>query len=348
MTSPAQVPIPLSPARQLAAAWYFNELWGWSPQEVPPPEALSAFMKALLVCANGDGRLSDEERRWVLERAAIAGATDSSLEELSQYDADDDIEALLAATGDTNETRPSLIYAAIKAASADRDYADAERRVIGQAARALGVESAEVAAIERIVRREERLKQERLCICFPEGNPFEPARRRPNARLAQGESRTIGRARELAARWYYRELWGWQLDDISCGCGRGTFLKALMICANGDGLLTGAERSWVLGRAAAAGAPEALLQELDSYPADESLDVVVHRTPATDRSRRAIIYLAILAARSDQNYAGGERRAIQHAAARLGLREEEMSALEHLIAAEAHMKTERVARCLTG
>ncbi len=345
MSSPAHHPAALGRARQLTADWYFGELWGWSTQEQPSAEAHEAFLKALLVCANGDGTLSDEERAWVLGHAAIGGASDALLGELSRYPATDDIEHLVTATSQTNEARAALIYAAVAAASADHVYDEAERCVIERGARALGVPSSEVSAIERLVKQEEQLKRERLRICFPDGSPLSLVRRGQRAFWSESPTPDIGRARTLAASWYYREVWGWQLSDV-CSRGGGTFLKALLVCANGDGLLTDAERSWVLGRAAAAGATEALLDELASYPADESLKDVVMRNPTTDRSRRAVVYLAILAARSDQNYSAGERRAIHHAAALLGLDEEEMTALERLIAAESRMRTERVARCL--
>jgi hypothetical protein len=62
-------------------------------------------------------------------------------------------------------------------------------------------------------------------------------------------------AREITAKWYYKELWGWDLDKICTGKERPTFLKALLIAANGDGVLTPAERNWVIGRAAVSGAP---------------------------------------------------------------------------------------------
>lgn len=44
----------------------------------------------------------------------------------------------------------------------------------------------------------------------------------------------IDEAREIAAKWYYKELWGWDLEKICTGEERPAFLKSLLIAANGD------------------------------------------------------------------------------------------------------------------
>ncbi len=155
----------------------------------------------------------------------------------------------------------------------------------------------------------------------------------------------IGRARELTAKFYYKELWGWDLDEVCTGPERGTFLKALLVCANGDGLLTAPERAWVVGRAAAGGAPEKLLDELEAYGADEDINDVVGRTLATNKSRRAVIYFAIRAADSDKDYSAGERRAIRKVAEAMGISENEVVQIENQIEDEDRLRDRRIAMC---
>lgn len=346
MAAPASSLITPSRARELAASWYFGELWGWSPREVPTPSASGTFIKAALVCANADGSLSEAERNWAIGRAALSGAPEPVLEELGQYPASDDIESLLVAAGPTSQLRRALIYIAIKAASADRDYHEDERRVIARAAATLGIHAAEVAALESIVEQEARLKEERVRLCFPNGNPLLLSQSGPPPSVGRSYE-PISSARQLSSRWYYREAWGWQLDQFVFGSGRGAFLKALLVCVNGEGALADTERAWVIGFAAAAGAPEALLDELGVYTASDSLEHVVAQSASIDHGRPALVYLAMLAARSDQSYSVGERRAVRHAAATLGVGEEELQALKRLAAAEARLRTERVAYCLS-
>ncbi len=158
-------------------------------------------------------------------------------------------------------------------------------------------------------------------------------------------SEGIGKAREMTAKWYYKELWGWDLDEICTSPERGTFLKALLCCANGDGRLTDAERNWVIGRAAAGGAPDELIEELGAYGADEDINEVVGRTLATNKSRRAVVYFAIKAASSDHQYAGGERDKIRSVAGAMGVPLQEVERIEHHVRKEEALKAERIGLC---
>ena len=155
----------------------------------------------------------------------------------------------------------------------------------------------------------------------------------------------LGEARERAAKWYYKELWGWDLHEICTGPVRETFLKSLLVCANGDGRLTPEERTWVLGRAAVAGAPDALLAELEAYPADENINEVVARTLSTDNSRRAVVYFAIKAASSDDRYVGQEREKIRSVAAAMGISAEVVGQIEQQVKQEARLKQQRIELC---
>ncbi|MGR9108351.1 MAG: hypothetical protein ACU843_15635 [Gammaproteobacteria bacterium] len=156
---------------------------------------------------------------------------------------------------------------------------------------------------------------------------------------------TIGPARELTAKWYYKELWGWDLESICEGPVRETFLKALMVCAAGDGELSEDERSWILGRAAAAGAPDELLESLRTYPADEDINEIVGRTLATNNSKRAVVYFAIKAAAADQEYGEQERAKVREIAASMDIPSTEVAQLEILVAEEAVQKLKRISLC---
>jgi len=155
----------------------------------------------------------------------------------------------------------------------------------------------------------------------------------------------IDASRELTAKWYYKELWGWDLDKVCTGSERPAFLKSLMIAANGDGILAPEERAWVLGRAAAGGAPDSLLKELESYGANEDITAVVGSTLATNNSKRAVIYFAIKAAASDGEYHPDEQAAILKAATAMGISGDVVKQLEDLAAQEEKIKQERISLC---
>jgi hypothetical protein len=158
-------------------------------------------------------------------------------------------------------------------------------------------------------------------------------------------SSDIGIARELTAKWYYKELWDWNLDKICTGPVREVFLKSLMVCANGDGELTAAERSWVIGRAAAGGAPDSLLNELRDYEANEDINTLVSSTLATNKSRGAVVYFAIKAASADGEYHGDERDAVRNAAASMDIPLDTVEQIESICAEEERLKAKRISLC---
>lgn len=156
---------------------------------------------------------------------------------------------------------------------------------------------------------------------------------------------TIEASREITAKWYYKELWGWDLEKICTGAERPTFLKALLTAANGDGILTSAERNWVIGRAAAAGAPDSLLKELEAYSANEDINQLVAGTLATNKSKRAVIYFAIKAASADGEYNDAEKAAVRGSATAMGISDDVVQQIEDFHSREEQMKQERINLC---
>ena len=156
---------------------------------------------------------------------------------------------------------------------------------------------------------------------------------------------TLDAPREITAKWYYKELWGWDLEKICTGAERPTFLKALLTAANGDGILSQAERDWVIGRAAAAGAPESLLKELETYPANEDISQLIANTLATNKSKRAVIYFAIKASSADGEYNDAEKNAVRKSANAMGISEAIVKQIEDFHAKEEQMKQERIDLC---
>jgi uncharacterized membrane protein YebE (DUF533 family) len=159
-------------AREIAAKWYYKELWGWDLEKICTGEERPAFLKSLLVAANGDGILAPEEKKWVIGRAAVSGAPDELLGELEAYKADEDIVDVVSKTLATNKSRRAVIYFAIKASAADGVYNDEEKTQIRRAATAMGISEEEVEEIEKLYAEEERLKEKRIQLCFPDGDPF--------------------------------------------------------------------------------------------------------------------------------------------------------------------------------
>ncbi|MEB3341881.1 hypothetical protein [Okeania sp.] len=162
----------------------------------------------------------------------------------------------------------------------------------------------------------------------------------------------IDNIRAIVAKWYYKECWGWDLEKMATAeelanhIDLGPFLKSLLIVANGDGELSPEERKWVIGRGATAGAPESLLKELETYPANEDISQVVTDASVVSKGRRAVIYFAIKAASADQEYAEGEKATVRKMAKAIDISEEVVQEIEALCVEEEQVKQKRIALCL--
>jgi len=158
-------------------------------------------------------------------------------------------------------------------------------------------------------------------------------------------STATNKARQLTAKWYYKENWGWDIDEALIDIERKAFHNAILVCANGDGALAPEERQWVIGRAATVGASEEQIAELEAYPGTEDINQVVESTLATSRSRRAAVYFAIRAASADGEYHPEEKKTILAMAKTLGIEESIVAELENLVEEEDRIKAARIRLC---
>jgi uncharacterized membrane protein YebE (DUF533 family) len=150
--------------------WLFREKYTFS--KLPSLEAYNGYSKSILICANGDGRLTPEERDWVVGLACAFGAPDSLVEELKSYKADEDIENAIGDAPEATGSRRYLVYDAIKACSADGEYSDKERATVTKMAAKLGISQDLVEQIEQICIEEAKLREKRVKLMYPEGAPI--------------------------------------------------------------------------------------------------------------------------------------------------------------------------------
>ena len=147
--------------------WLFKERFTFS--KAPTPKGYDGYLKSLLICANGDGKLAPEERDWVIGYGSAYGAPDSVLEELKSYEATEDIEKVISVTVESDGSRRYLVYDAITACSADAEYSDRERATVAKMAAKLGISTDVVKQIEEICMEEAKLREKRLALMYPEG-----------------------------------------------------------------------------------------------------------------------------------------------------------------------------------
>jgi uncharacterized tellurite resistance protein B-like protein len=157
-------------ANKEGLTWLFKEKYSFN--QAPASEGYNEYLKSLLICANGDGELTQAERDWVIGYASAYGASDSLIEELKSYKASEDIEQVVSQGKASGDYRLSLIYDAIKACSADDDYNPSEQTTVGKMAAKLGITKDIVQEIESICQEEDKLRKKRLALMYPSGTPI--------------------------------------------------------------------------------------------------------------------------------------------------------------------------------
>jgi uncharacterized membrane protein YebE (DUF533 family) len=155
-----------------AVEWFYLEHFGFS--KAPPrtdAEVVRNMALALITAASGDGRLSDEERRWILGYFAAKGYPAVIVDEMSAMSAAD-LAALpdLMDVGILKHSGRILVYDAIRASSID-SYTDGERATVRKAASVLGIDEFTVAELEQLVAEEHVLKARRIAMLMPNGHP---------------------------------------------------------------------------------------------------------------------------------------------------------------------------------
>jgi len=147
--------------------------------------------------------------------------------------------------------------------------------------------------------------------------------------------------RKEGVYWIFAERCG--LNDIPGSSSYDSYMKSLLICANGDNELTQAERDWIVGYASALGAPDQVVEKLKTYPADEDIDSVISRDAAANASRRYLVYDAIRACSADGEYSSGERETVTKMAAKVGVDAEIVKQIEEICTEEAKLREKRLA-----
>ncbi len=157
------------------ATWLIKELWGFG--QVPPEDNALTYAKAIMVCAYGDGGFSAEERAWVVGYFAALDYSEAFLAVLEQYDPVDDAHNFAALVDHLSltaqpDTRLSLIYDGIRAASADKIIDAGELAAVKRLAALIEVSEETVDDIINAYITEVNAKMARIMLCFPAGMPF--------------------------------------------------------------------------------------------------------------------------------------------------------------------------------
>ena len=158
-------------SQEVASRWWLNSEFGFN--DIPPAEAQVVLQRAIMVCAKGDGDLSQKERDWIVGFGAVCNLSGGDIEAVRSYAADDDIASLVGSNPIVQQfgKRPGL-YFAIRAAKSDGDLAEGEVATIERLAEQMGESAGTVQDIVALVEEEDALRARRLSLLGLEQAPF--------------------------------------------------------------------------------------------------------------------------------------------------------------------------------
>jgi len=107
------------------------------------------------------------------------------------------------------------------------------------------------------------------------------------------------------------------------------YAKAMMLCAKGDGVLHDKERAWVRGYFASTGAPDAVMQMIESYSCDDDLGELMQMDERTAQAAaRNLVFDALRVCEADGTLSEDERATIHRAGHTMGLTTGEIRQVE--------------------
>jgi uncharacterized membrane protein YebE (DUF533 family) len=156
----------------VTARWMFADYWSAPPDLALSDQENLDYGKALIIAANGDGRLTEAEKEWIIGYGATSGYSEETLAALRAFEGRGDIESLFT-TGllTTEPARRIMVFDAIRAAGSDGELADDEIATIRAVAQRLAVPDDQVDELLSLYRAEQEVKARRVRTMFPEGYP---------------------------------------------------------------------------------------------------------------------------------------------------------------------------------
>jgi hypothetical protein len=150
--------------------WLLREYLNFKSK--PPVSDYENYGKALITCANGDGRITTEEREFVLGYFDAFGCEPQVLDILRTYDGGEEMGEIINRSPLLQATARASVYDAIRACMADGELHDEEKKTISKMASTLGLDDFDVQELIDVYIQELEVKEKRQRLTYPEGQPY--------------------------------------------------------------------------------------------------------------------------------------------------------------------------------
>lgn len=146
--------------------------------------------------------------------------------------------------------------------------------------------------------------------------------------------------KKLGQSWLFNWFFGFQnipTDEDCC-----IYMKSVLCCAKGDGIIAPEERDWLLGFFAALGVADWVIEEIRAYDGDEDLVEVIAHSPQVSIAQRDLLLTAIRTCAADGELHEQEKAQIRKMASIIGIPEEIVEQLEQLQKEELALREKRI------
>jgi uncharacterized membrane protein YebE (DUF533 family) len=138
----------------------------------PPVSDYENYGKALITCANGDGRITKEERGFILGYFDAFGCEPQVLDTLREYEGGEDMGDIINRSPLLQATARASVYDAIRACMADGELHPDEKKTVSKMASSLGLTEFDVQELIDVYTEELEVKEKRQRLTYPEGQPY--------------------------------------------------------------------------------------------------------------------------------------------------------------------------------
>jgi tellurite resistance protein len=156
--------------RDQGLLWLLRETLNFKSK--PPMSDYENYGKALITCANADGKITDEERSFVLGYFDAFGCDSAVLDKLRTYKGGDDMSAIINRSPMLQGTARASVYDAIRACMADGELHTDEKQAIAKMASSLDLTDFDVQELIDVYVEELEVKEKRQRLTYPDGQPY--------------------------------------------------------------------------------------------------------------------------------------------------------------------------------
>jgi hypothetical protein len=169
---------------RIITEWYFQD-WIGHHSQLPDPEDVLLFMMILVDVISVTIKLSEDERKYIIGRAAIlgklifnllivcliahVGVSQEMMNKLQTYQPDINKVSPNGNLLHVKKTRMGIIYNVFRTLGVNHKLHRTELDAIHIAAKKLGVTEEQVQQIQSLLEEEDKLREKRASILFPQG-----------------------------------------------------------------------------------------------------------------------------------------------------------------------------------